>query len=118
MRALDKEKIHYMKLPIQRTSICAAFMLAASANAWAQGDAKDLYLSKCATCHGPDGAGKTAKGKKLKVQDVHATATKMTADQMIEIVMDGKGQDMDGYGKTLTKDQIKGLVDFYRGLGK
>jgi len=97
---------------------CAVLVLAGAATAWAQGDAKDLYLNKCATCHGPDGAGKTAKGKKLKVQDVHATATKMTADEMIKIVTDGKGQDMDGYGKTLSKDQIKGLVDFYRGLAK
>ncbi len=97
---------------------CAVLLLAGAATAWAQGDAKDLYLSKCAACHGPDGAGKTAKGKKLKVQDVHVTATKMTADEMTKIVTDGKGQDMDGFGKTLSKDQIKGLVDFYRGLAK
>lgn len=102
-----------MKLPIT----CAILTLALGATAWAQGDAKDLYLSKCAACHGPDGAGKTAKGKKLKVQDVHATARKMSADEMIKIVTDGKGQDMDGYGKTLSKEQIKGLVDYYRSLG-
>jgi len=95
-----------------------AVLLLAGTAIWAQGDSKDLYLSKCATCHGPDGAGKTAKGKKLKVQDVHVTAKKMTADEMIKIVTDGKGQDMDGYGKTLSKDQIKGLVDFYRSLAK
>lgn len=98
--------------------IAFAVLLLTAATASAQGDAKDLYLSKCAACHGPDGAGKTAKGKKLKVQDVHVTATKMSADDMIKIVTDGKGQDMDGYGKTLSKDQIKGLVDFYRGLAK
>lgn len=103
-----------MKLSIA----CAVLLLAGAAAVWAQGDSKDLYLSKCAACHGPDGAGKTAKGKKLKVQDVHITATKMSADDMIKIVTDGKGQDMDGYGKTLSKDQIKGLVDFYRGLAK
>ena len=103
---------------MKHTMTCAVLLLAGAATAWAQGDAKDLYLSKCAACHGPDGAGKTAKGKKLKVQDVHVTATKMTADEMTKIVTDGKGQDMDGFGKTLSKDQIKGLVDFYRGLAK
>lgn len=101
-----------------KLTIAFAFLLLTAATASAQGDAKDLYLSKCAACHGPDGAGKTAKGKKLKVQDVHTTAAKMSADDMIKIVTDGKGQDMDGYGKTLSKDQIKGLVDFYRGLAK
>jgi len=98
--------------------MCSALLLMSAANAWAQGDAKDLYLSKCASCHGQDGAGKTAKGKKLKVQDVHAAAGKMNADEMTKVVTDGKGQDMDGYGKTLSKDQIKGLVDYYRSLAK
>jgi mono/diheme cytochrome c family protein len=100
------------------TMTCAVLILFAAASAWAQGDAKDLYLSKCATCHGQDGAGKTAKGKKLKVQDVHSAAGKMSADEMTKVVTGGKGQDMDGYGKTLTKEQIKGLVDYYRSLAK
>ena len=81
-------------------------------------DAKDLYLNKCATCHGPDGAGKTAMGKKLKIKDVHELAGKMSAEEMIKVVTDGKGQDMDAYGKQFNKDQIKGLVDYYRGLAK
>ena len=102
-----------MKLSIT----CVVLLIAGAATVWAQ-DSKDLYLSKCATCHGPDGTGKTAKGKKLKVQDVHATAAKMSAEEMTKIVTDGKGQDMDGFGKSLSKDQIKGLVDFYRGLSK
>jgi mono/diheme cytochrome c family protein len=54
----------------------------------------------------------------LKVQDAHAAIGKMSEDQMIKVVTDGKGQDMDGYSKTLTKDQIKSLVDYYRSLGK
>jgi mono/diheme cytochrome c family protein len=107
-----------MKRFIQQTMVSAVFVLSAAASVWAQGDAKDLYSSKCAACHGPDGAGKTAKGKKLKVQDVHATAAKMSADDMTKIVTDGKGQDMDGFGKQFNKDQIKGLVDYYRGLAK
>ncbi len=99
-----------------RILVCTAFVLA-GASAFAE-DAKDLYLSKCATCHGANGAGKTAMGKKLKAQDVHATVGKMTADQMITVVTDGKGQDMAGYGKQFTKDQIKELVEYYRGLAK
>jgi mono/diheme cytochrome c family protein len=99
------------------TMIYAVLILFA-ATAWAQGDAKDLYMSKCATCHGPDGAGKTAMGKKLKVQDAQAAAGKTSADEMVKIVTDGKGQDMSGYGKQFNADQIKGLVDYYRSLGK
>ena len=97
---------------------CASLILFGAASAWAQGDAKDLYLSKCATCHGADGAGKTAMGKKLKVQDAQAMVSKMSADEMIKIVADGKGPDMSGYSKQFSAEQIKGLVDYYRSLGK
>jgi mono/diheme cytochrome c family protein len=107
-----------MKPFSKQTIICAGLLLASAAGLWAQGDAKELYLSKCATCHGADGAGKTAMGKKLKVQDAHAAVAKMSAEQMIKAVTDGKGQDMNGYGKQFSGDQIKGLVDYYRGLGK
>ncbi len=85
---------------------------------WAQGDAKDLYLDKCSVCHGPDGTGKTAKGKKLKVGDVHVTATKENEAEMIKIVTDGKGKDMDAFGKDLKADQIKAVVQYYRSLAK
>jgi mono/diheme cytochrome c family protein len=107
-----------MKLTLPQITICTTFLLTGAVLAWAQGDAKDLYLNKCATCHGPDGMGKTAKGKKLKVKSAHEAAEKMSADEMIKVVTDGKGQDMSGFGKELSKDQVKGVVDYYRGLGK
>ena len=91
------------------------FLLGA-AGAWAQKDAKDLYLDKCSVCHGPDGMAKTAKGKKLKMKDVHQV--KMSEDEMIKIVADGKGTDMDSFSKDLSKEQIKGVVEYYRSLGK
>jgi mono/diheme cytochrome c family protein len=80
--------------------------------------ATDVYLDKCAVCHGPDGAGKTAKGKKLKVKDVRETSAKMTAAQMIDVVTKGKDPDMDGFGKELATDMIRQIVDYYRGLAK
>jgi mono/diheme cytochrome c family protein len=88
-------------------------------DALAQGKAaSDVYLDKCAVCHGPDGAGKTAKGKKLKVKDVRETIVKLTSDQMIEVVTKGKAPDMDAYAKELPADQIKQIVEYYRGLAK
>jgi mono/diheme cytochrome c family protein len=84
----------------------------------AQQEPKDLFLDKCSVCHGPDGAGKTAKGKKLKVKDIHETLSKMSEAEMIKVVADGKGKDMDGFGKELTPAQIKGLAEYYRSLAK
>jgi mono/diheme cytochrome c family protein len=87
--------------------------------AFAQGkSASDTYLDKCAVCHGQDGAGKTAKGKKLKVKDVRDTIKQLSAEQMMEVVTKGKGDDMDAFGKDFTADQIKQIVEYYRGLAK
>jgi mono/diheme cytochrome c family protein len=69
-------------------------------------------------CHGADGAGKTAKGKKLKVKDVRETVKKLTAEQMAEVVAKGKDPDMEGYAKQFNADQIRAIVQYYRSLAK
>lgn len=84
-----------------------------------QPSAESLYLDKCSVCHGADGAGKTAKGKKLKVKDASSPEVqKLSDEEMIKIVTKGKGADMDGYEKELSKEQIKELVTYFRGLAK
>ena len=85
--------------------------------AWAQQPGEDVYDHKCAVCHGKDGLGNTAKGKKVKVKDVHVNMKDSEA-QMIKVVSDGKGDDMDSYKKLYTPEQIKQLVDYYRSLGE
>ncbi len=94
------------------------FSLLSAYAGWAQGDAKAIFLDKCSVCHGEDGAGKTAKGKKLKVKDVHETAKTESEADMIKIVTDGKGKDMDSFSKDLKPDQIKTIVQYYRSLAK
>jgi len=42
----------------------------------------------------------------------------MSAQEMIKVVTDGKGQSMAAYGKQFKPDQIKELVDYYRSLAK
>jgi len=107
-----------MKSLLLPLTVGAGLVALSVASAWAAKEAQDIYLDKCAVCHGQDGAGKTAKGRKLKVMDVHETVKKFTVDQMIKVVQDGKGNDMDGYGKELSKDEIKSVVEHYRGLAK
>jgi mono/diheme cytochrome c family protein len=101
-----------------RLTVLASVLLLGATGAWAQKDAKDIYLDKCAICHGPDGAAKTARGRKLKMKSVSETAKEMKAEEMIKIVTDGKNSDMNAYGKDLSKDQIKAVVDYYRSLAK
>lgn len=49
---------------------------------------------------------------------VAETVKSVKAEDMMKIVEGGKGPDMDGFGKDLSKDQIKAIVDYYRSLGK
>jgi mono/diheme cytochrome c family protein len=81
--------------------------------------AQDVYLDKCSVCHGQDGSGNTAKGRKLKVKNVRSPEVqKLSEAEMIEIVGKGKGKDMDGFEKELGKDMVKDLVTYYRSLAK
>jgi len=100
-------------------SFAMALIVGATGLAFGQDEtAKNAYLDTCAVCHGADGAGKTAKGKKLKVKDVRETVKKLTAEQMAEIVAKGKDPDMEGYAKQFKPDQIRAVVEYYRSLAK
>jgi mono/diheme cytochrome c family protein len=80
--------------------------------------AKDLFLDKCAVCHGADGHAKTAMGKKSKATDVTVSVQKFTDGEMRKIVEEGKKPYMNAWGKEFSKEQIAGLVEYFRSLGK
>jgi mono/diheme cytochrome c family protein len=100
--------------PNRIAAIAGVFFLFAS-TIFGQNDAKALYLDRCSVCHGPNGQGKTAKGRKLKVKSVKDTIASEDEAAMIKIVNEGKG-DMDSFKKQLTPDQVKAVVEYYRGL--
>lgn len=82
-------------------------------------DVKDLYGKKCAVCHGQDGAAKTAKGRKAKTKDVRLPEVqKMSDKEWADIIVKGKGDNMDSYRKELSDDQIHALVQYMRELAK
>ena len=80
--------------------------------------AADLYKTKCVMCHGADGSGNTPMGKKLELRDLRAPATRSQQDaQMMETIENGKGK-MPGQKGRLSKDEIRELVTYVRGLAK
>ncbi|MBV8052950.1 MAG: cytochrome c [Acidobacteriaceae bacterium] len=83
--------------------------------AMAQGGA-DLFKSKCAMCHGPDGKGETAMGKTLKLRDLGSAEVQGQSDaDLTNIITNGKGK-MPKYDGKLTGDQITDLVKYIRTL--
>jgi cytochrome c6 len=103
---------------MKRLMITALFLLftAIGISAAAQDSPEASYKAKCAACHGPDGAGATAAGKKLGAKDFHSSAvTAMTDAELLEITKNGK-EKMPPYGKSLTDDQIKSLIKYIRTL--
>jgi mono/diheme cytochrome c family protein len=81
-------------------------------------DSAPLYKSKCSVCHGPDGTGDTTMGTKLGAHDFSAPDVQNLSDaELAAIIAKGKNK-MPAYEKTLTADQIKGLVTYIRSLAK
>jgi mono/diheme cytochrome c family protein len=108
-------RLKIVTLAVGVTLVLAGFQHAALGQAK---NAADLYGDKCAVCHGTDGAGQTARGKKLKVKNVRETIKKMTAEQMAEVVSKGKDPDMEGFGKELGPEMVTQITTYYRDLAK
>ena len=86
--------------------------------AQAQSDAASVYKAKCAFCHGADGKGDSAMGKRTGVRDLASPeVVKETDAQLIEVTTKGKNK-MPGFEKTLKGSQIKDLVAYIRDLAK
>src|SRR5579859_1970880 len=74
-----------------------------------------LYKTKCAACHGPDGSGETAIGKANKLRALGSPDVQKASDADLTTTITAGKNKMPAYGKSLTPDQIKGLVTFVRG---
>ncbi len=95
------------------SALAALFALPLSAKA---DDAAATFKSKCAGCHAADGTG-SPMGKKMGAHDfTSAEVQKMSDAELSETITNGKGK-MPAY-KSLTPDQVKGLVGYIRSLKK
>ena len=71
-----------------RFTIAVAFLLGAHLSVAQSGDAKAgkaVFDKQCATCHGPDGAGKDAVAKMLKVEMRHLGSKEVQAKSDADI---------------------------------
>lgn len=110
-------KIGWLKvLLVYALGVGAASLL--SLPGLAQDAGEKVYKSKCAMCHGPDGAGATPAGKSTKARDFCSDDVKKeTDDEWTQIIVKGKNK-MPAYDKKLTDAEIKDVVTYVRGLCK
>lgn len=81
----------------------------------ASATAKATFQSKCAMCHGPEGAGSEV-GKSMNVPDLRSPVVQKLPDaQLAQVIADGKGG-MPSFRSSLSEDEIHALVAHIRSL--
>ena len=94
--------------------LLAVYMTPVLAQEPAGKNLKMFYLQNCAKCHGPDGSGVSAEGKKLSGQNLIDPDWQRSTqdDKMMKTIMKGKffGLAMPGFKGTLTEDEAQRMV--------
>jgi cytochrome c553 len=95
-------------------------LLILSVTAW--GQAEETYKTQCSSCHGTDGSGSTAAGKKLGVPDLRSQQVQgLTDEEMFQTIAHGvkhKQYPHAFINRGLTEKQIADLVVLIRKLPK
>ena len=97
------------------TSVILAFLLVSSGATFGA-DAAALWAQHCASCHGKDGSGNTAMGKKLGVKD-YTKDQGFSDAEAANVIKSGKGK-MKAYKDKLSDADVKALVAYVRSLKK
>lgn len=106
-----------MKAVLIVGSVCLVASMAEAATV------KELWTKNCASCHGPDGKGKTKAGREAGVVDLSDAKVqeKFTDDQMFKAVKEGvkeKDRTKMKPAERLTDKEIQKLIAHVRTLTK
>ncbi len=101
------------KLAMLILTIAVALFILIPSLSWAADDGATLYKTKCAACHGVDGAGKPA----AKIPSLIGDDAKKMADADLDKAITEKPKHA-GVAKSLTPDQVKMLVSYIRSIQK
>lgn len=80
-------------------------------------DARTLFDSQCAKCHGKDGRSKTTRGKVSHARDLTAAEwqNEVSDERIFNSISNGKGK-MPAFKKKLTDEQVDALAAYVRRL--
>jgi|SRR5215469_2215733 len=94
-------------------SVITAIVFASSGAAFGA-DAAALWAQNCASCHGKDGSGNTAMGKKLGVKN-YTKEQGFSDAEAANVIKNGRGK-MKAYKGKLSDADVKALVAYVRSL--
>jgi mono/diheme cytochrome c family protein len=77
-------------------------------------DTAELWERRCSSCHGKDGRGNTAMGRRMKVRDLAKTA-KSEAELAKDIAEGIPERKMPAYEGKLSQAEIQALARFIKG---
>jgi mono/diheme cytochrome c family protein len=81
-------------------------------------DGPALFKSKCAACHGADGKGETAMGKKLGIRSLASKdVQKQTDAELLAVTKKGKNK-MPAYDGKIPEADLKAVVAHIRTLAQ
>ncbi len=99
-------------------SVLALVMFTACAHATDPAAGKDLFAGKCVMCHGADGSGNTAMGKRFNIQNLRAPEIQKRSDvELAASITKGKNK-MPAFEGKLTSEQINNVIAHIRELPK
>lgn len=109
--------------PILISTLAAAAIALLPASVGAA-EATENWTGHCAKCHGPDGAGKTKMGAKLKIRDLTSAEVQkeFTDEQAFAAIKDGVKDDkgkftMTSFAEKLSDEEITAMVSHVRSMG-
>ena len=88
----------------------------------ANADIKEVFTKNCKKCHGEDGKGQTAKGKKEHAADWTTAEFQkgIKDDEIVKAILEGKSDSkgkMKGMKDKVSEAEAKELVKVVRGFG-
>ncbi len=95
-----------------------ALVITLSTCTLAQSVGEATFKKNCVMCHGADGTGKTKMGLKVGAADLTSNDIQSLSDEALaQSVHNGKGK-MPAFDKTLTAEEITGVIKYVRTLRK
>ncbi len=109
--------------PILLSAVAAAAIVLLPVSV-AAAEASENWTGHCAKCHGPDGAGKTKMGAKLKIRDLTSADVQkeFTDEQAFTAIKDGVKEEkgsklaMPGFAGKLSDEEITAMVSLVRSM--